>query len=201
MPPGRASILFLRAWGPLAGSASSGFPAGKGPFPSRAVIHSRCWRSNIAKLSIMNAAGSVGPRGSRSGTSSIAGIEPTGGSYRHLPGRGGQRRALRGIAAVHHLEIDRVVALGHSAGGHLAFYLARRAPSCRCGSVLVERPSAAHRRRGLPGQASGSHHRRRRLRRGSVKGLVDESQVNAPGAPTCSPTPPRPCSRSTRAPS
>jgi hypothetical protein len=43
------------AYGP--GSMQFGelwLPAGKGPFPVVLMIHGGCWRSNIAKLSIMN---------------------------------------------------------------------------------------------------------------------------------------------------
>ena len=112
-------------------------PAGKGPFPVVLMIHGGCWRSNIAKLSIMNyAAQDLSAQGIAVWNIEYRGIDRPGGGY---PGTfqdvAAGAEALRGIAAVHHLEIDRVVALGHSAGGHLAFWLAAR-PSLPRGSVL-----------------------------------------------------------------
>ncbi|HXQ11379.1 MAG TPA: alpha/beta hydrolase [Caulobacteraceae bacterium] len=112
-------------------------PAGKGPFPVVLMIHGGCWRSNVAKLSIMNyAAKDLAAHGIAVWNIEYRGIDRPGGGY---PGTfqdvAAGAEALRGVAAAHHLEIDRVVALGHSAGGHLAFWLAAR-PSLPRSSVL-----------------------------------------------------------------
>ena len=112
-------------------------PAGKGPFPVVLMIHGGCWRSNIAKLSIMNyAAHDLAAQGIAVWNIEYRGIDRPGGGY---PGTfqdvAAGAEALRGLAASHHLEIGRVVAVGHSAGGHLALWLAGR-PSLPKSSVL-----------------------------------------------------------------
>ncbi len=126
------------AYGP--GSMQFGelwLPVGKGPFPVVLMIHGGCWRSNIAKLSIMNyAAHDLAARGVAVWNIEYRGIDRPGGGY---PGTfedaAAAADALRGVAASHHLEVDRVIAVGHSAGGHLALWLAGR-PSLPKSSVL-----------------------------------------------------------------
>jgi acetyl esterase/lipase len=112
-------------------------PAGKGPFPVVLMVHGGCWRSNVAKVTIMSyAAADLASRGIAVWNIEYRGVDRPGGGY---PGTfqdvAAGAEALRGIAASHHLEIGRVVALGHSAGGHLVFWLAGR-PSLPRTSVL-----------------------------------------------------------------
>ncbi len=112
-------------------------PAGKGPFPVVLMIHGGCWQTNIAKLSIMNyVAADLAARGIAVWNIEYRGIDRPGGGY---PGTfqdvAAGAEALRGVAAGHNLELDHVVALGHSAGGHLVYWLAAR-PSLPRTSVL-----------------------------------------------------------------
>ncbi|HLK23677.1 MAG TPA: alpha/beta hydrolase [Caulobacteraceae bacterium] len=103
-------------------------PAGKGPHPVVVMIHGGCWRTNIAKLAIMNyAAADLARRGIAVWNIEYRGIDRPGGGY---PGTfqdvAAAADALVGIARAHKLETGRIVAVGHSAGGHLAFWLAAR---------------------------------------------------------------------------
>jgi acetyl esterase/lipase len=103
-------------------------PAGRGPFPVVLMVHGGCWLSGVAKLSIMNyAAEDLRRRGIAVWNIEYRGVDRPGGGY---PGTfadvAAGADALTKVAAEHHLELDKVLALGHSAGGHLALWLAAR---------------------------------------------------------------------------
>ena len=104
-------------------------PAGAGPHPVVVMIHGGCWQKRIASLSIMNyIAEDLRLHGIAVWNIEYRGVDEPGGGY---PGTfldvANAADALRGIAQDHHLRMDRVVAVGHSAGGHLATWLAARA--------------------------------------------------------------------------
>ena len=118
------------AYGPLPEQvADLWLPAGQGPFPTVLMVHGGCWLSGVANLTIMNyAAEDLHERGYAVWNIEYRGVDRPGGGY---PGTfqdvaaGADRLAQ--IAAEHRLELGRLVALGHSAGGHLALWLAARA--------------------------------------------------------------------------
>jgi acetyl esterase/lipase len=102
-------------------------PSGAGPHPVVVLIHGGCWRE-------FSSAGSIGPMADALKADGIASwsIE-----YRrlHQPGGGWPGtyldvgRAvdhLRELAGPYHLDLARVVVVGHSAGGHLAMWVAAR---------------------------------------------------------------------------
>lgn len=108
-------------------------PPGPGRHPLVIMIHGGCWRARVAKLSIMNyAADDLRRRGVAVWNIEYRGVDQAGGGY---PGAfldvAAAADALRTIAPAHHLDLGRVVVVGHSAGGHLAAWLAarRRLPS------------------------------------------------------------------------
>ena len=112
-------------------------PAGKGPFPVVLMVHGGCWRSGVAKLTIMNyVAEDLRRRGVAVWNVEYRGVDRPGGGY---PGTFEDVAAgadkLAAIAPAYHLRTDRVVAFGHSAGGHLALWLAAR-PRIPVGSPL-----------------------------------------------------------------
>jgi acetyl esterase/lipase len=135
-PQGSRSILTRNA--PPAdqrvvyGKAESQFgelrlPKGPGPHPVAIVIHGGCWLSqyNLAYMGHVSAA------------LTEAGIATWSIEYRRIGQDGGgwpgtfedvARAAdhLRELAKTHPLDLTRVVATGHSAGGHLALWLAAR---------------------------------------------------------------------------
>jgi acetyl esterase/lipase len=103
-------------------------PPGKGPFPVVVMVHGGCWRSDVAKLTIMNyAAEDLRRRGIAVWNLEYRGVDQPGGGY---PGAFQDVAAgadlLETIGPPHHLSLGRVVVVGHSAGGHLAPWLAAR---------------------------------------------------------------------------
>jgi acetyl esterase/lipase len=102
-------------------------PKGAGPHPVAIVIHGGCWMSEYG-LSYM---------GHLSAALAEAGVAAWSVEYRRVGNQGGgwpgtfedvSRAAdhLRTIAKTYSLDLNRVIAVGHSAGGHLALWLAAR---------------------------------------------------------------------------
>ncbi|WP_225421421.1 alpha/beta hydrolase [Sphingomonas parva] len=103
-------------------------PAGSGPHPTVLMVHGGCWQSEIADRRIMNwIAADLRARGIAVWNIDYRGVDRDGGGY---PGTfldaAAATDALRAHAAEYHLDLSRVVAIGHSAGGHLALWLAGR---------------------------------------------------------------------------
>jgi len=104
-------------------------PRGAGPHPVAVLIHGGCFKAMYAK------AQELGPVGD---TLAAEGIATWNVEYRRLgePGAGWPGTwldigmavdHLRALAAVHRLDLSRVIVIGHSAGGHLAMHAAARA--------------------------------------------------------------------------
>lgn len=102
-------------------------PKGEGPHPLAIILHGGCWLSEYG-LSYM---------GHLSASLTEAGVATWSLEYRRVGNEGGgwpgtfQDVAqgtdyLRVLAKTYSLDLNRVVAVGHSAGGHLALWLAAR---------------------------------------------------------------------------
>ena len=115
-------------------------PDGPGPFPVAIVIHGGCWVSRFATL-----------RNSAAFSDALrdAGIATWNIEYRRAdsPGGGWPNTFLDAAAATDHLRVmaqtypldtSRVIAVGHSAGGHLALWLAA-AEHVPAGSAIARR--------------------------------------------------------------
>lgn len=103
-------------------------PAGAGPHPVALMVHGGCWQTDIADRTIMNwIADDLRRRSIAVWNIDYRGVDRPGGGY---PGTfqdaAAAADALRAHAADYHLDMRRVVAIGHSAGGHLALWLAAR---------------------------------------------------------------------------
>lgn len=103
-------------------------PDGKGPFPTVLMVHGGCWETHIADRHIMDwAADDLRKRGIAVWNIDYRGVDRPGGGY---PGTfldvAAAADALRDHAAELKLDTRRLVAVGHSAGGHLALWLAAR---------------------------------------------------------------------------
>jgi acetyl esterase/lipase len=103
-------------------------PAGRGRHPTVLMVHGGCWQTAVAERTIMNwIAADLRGRGIAVWNVEYRGVDRPGGGY---PGTfldvAAAADALRAQAAVHHLDLSRLVAVGHSAGGHLALWLAAR---------------------------------------------------------------------------
>ncbi len=116
-------------------------PPGDGPHPVVILIHGGCWAS-FANLS------DLGPMADALKSSGFASLNI---EYRRLgqtdggwPGTfldvGTAVDLLRTLAAQHRLDLSRVVVLGHSAGGHLAMWVAARSRLPVGTPLYVENP-------------------------------------------------------------
>jgi acetyl esterase/lipase len=110
-------------------------PPGKGPHPVAIVVHGGCW---AARLGTMNErAVAIDNMRPLAAALTSAGIATWNVEYRRLGHSGGgwpgtfqdvaqAADHLRSLSGSHALDLGRVVAIGHSAGGHLAMWLAAR---------------------------------------------------------------------------
>lgn len=102
-------------------------PGGPGPHPVAIVIHGGCWEAPYGLDHVRSLCASL----------AAAGVATWSLEYRRLGDAGGGWPGtfedvahgadfVRRLARSHRLDLDRVVAVGHSAGGHLALWLAAR---------------------------------------------------------------------------
>ncbi len=102
-------------------------PRGRGPFPVAIVIHGGCWRAEYDHLHATPLAAALTAHGVATWTIEYRRIGDAGGGW---PGTfedvAHAADHLRAIAPEFHLDLSRVVAIGHSAGGQLALWLAAR---------------------------------------------------------------------------
>ncbi|NIJ30829.1 acetyl esterase/lipase [Sphingomonas insulae] len=103
-------------------------PAGAGPHPVVLMVHGGCWQTGIADRRLMDwAAADLRRQGVAVWNIDYRGVDRDGGGY---PGTFRDAAAaadrLRMDAAGHDLDLTRMIAVGHSAGGHLALWLAAR---------------------------------------------------------------------------
>jgi acetyl esterase/lipase len=104
------------------------FPVAPSLRPVVLMVHGGCWQSDVADRRIMNwIADDLRRRGIAVWNIEYRGVDRKGGGY---PGTfrdaAAAADALRPYAGRHGLDLSRVVAIGHSAGGHLALWLAGR---------------------------------------------------------------------------
>jgi acetyl esterase/lipase len=117
-------------------------PSGVGPHPVVILIHGGCWRAEFSTLGVM---------GPMADALKARGIATWNIEYRRLPqvgsgwpgtyldvGRGVDY--LRSIAGENHLDLTRVVVVGHSAGGHLAMWVAARSRLPKISPVYLSDP-------------------------------------------------------------
>jgi acetyl esterase/lipase len=102
-------------------------PRGPGPHPVAVVIHGGCWSSEYGEGHIRPVCAALAHAGVAAWCLEYRRVGDTGGGW---PGtfedvaRGTDH--LRTIATTRRLDLSRVVAVGHSAGGHLALWLGGR---------------------------------------------------------------------------
>ncbi|HEX9947906.1 MAG TPA: alpha/beta hydrolase [Allosphingosinicella sp.] len=119
-------------------------PAGRGPHRTVLMVHGGCWQTEIADRRIMNwIADDLRKRGIAVWNIDYRGVDRTGGGY---PGTfadaAAAADALRTHSERYKLDIQPLAAVGHSAGGHLALWLAaRKAASARSANPLIPRGS------------------------------------------------------------
>jgi acetyl esterase/lipase len=133
-PEPDATIPYGESWLQV---ADLWLPASPAPHPTVLMVHGGCWQTQVADRRIMNwIAADLKARGIAVWNIDYRGVDRPGGGY---PGTFQDAAAaadsLRDHAARYNLDISRLVATGHSAGGHLALWLAAR-PRLPQGSPL-----------------------------------------------------------------
>ncbi|HYU42778.1 MAG TPA: alpha/beta hydrolase [Vicinamibacteria bacterium] len=103
-------------------------PREPGPHPVAIVIHGGCWSAAYGEGHIRPVCAALAQAGVAAWCLEYRRVGDKGGGWPGTfedVGRGADH--LREIAPSHGLDLTRVVAVGHSAGGHLALWLAARA--------------------------------------------------------------------------
>jgi len=117
------------AYGPAPSQYAELFlPPGNGPFPVAVLVHGGCWTSKFGGITqLRNMAGALAARGIAVWNVEYRRVDEDGGGY---PGMYlDMHAALDTLAAQgprHKLDLDRIVAVGHSAGGQLVQWIAGR---------------------------------------------------------------------------
>jgi acetyl esterase/lipase len=116
------------------GSAPSQFaelfiPGGPGPFPVAVLVHGGCWTKEFGGITqLRNLAGALAERGIASWNVEYRRVDEPGGGY---PGTYQDINAALSMLAQqagrYPLDLNRLVAVGHSAGGQLVQWMAGRA--------------------------------------------------------------------------
>ena len=145
-------------------------PAGPGPHPTVVMVHGGCWQTHVAGAAIMNyLAEDLRRRGVAVWNIEYRGVDRPGGGY---PGTfedvAKAADAVRDVAKARRLDLRRVVVVGHSAGGHLALWLAARAGL----------PATSPLRRRSPLAVTAAF---------SLGGLPDLAAAQTPPGDTCGP--------------
>ena len=121
-------------------------PAGPGPHPVVLMVHGGCWQTKIADRTLMDwIAADLRRQGIAVWNIDYRGVDRPGGGY---PGTFSDvakaADQLAGNAHKYHLDLSRVVAVGHSAGGHLALWLAGRARLPQASPLRSAHPLQIH---------------------------------------------------------
>lgn len=118
-------------------------PSGPGPFPVMIVIHGGCWQNEFDYVYMTRLAEWLTEHGVATWTIEYRRLGDAGGGW---PGTfldvADGTDALRGMAEKAHLDLKRVFATGHSAGGHLALWLASRGKLPKSSELYRENPVA-----------------------------------------------------------
>lgn len=119
-------------------------PTGRGPYPVIVLIHGGCWLAELPGLELVAPmAGGLRERGFAVWSIEYRRLGHEGGGY---PGTfedvAKAVDELRTLAPRYHLDLRRVVAVGHSAGGHLALWAAARRRLPPTSALYVRDPLA-----------------------------------------------------------
>ncbi|MDI1447499.1 alpha/beta hydrolase [Polyangium sp. 6x1] len=102
-------------------------PQGEGPHPVMVILHGGCWIDLYGKNLMDGMSESLTQAGFATWNVEYRRVGDTGGGYpATLTDVGLAVDTLRDLAPTHHLDTTRVFAVGHSAGAHLAVWVAAR---------------------------------------------------------------------------
>ncbi len=117
-------------------------PAGAGPFPVVVLVHGGCWTVEFGGIGQMrNLAGALAAQGIAVWNVEYRRVDEAGGGY---PGTYQDMNAALDLlgreAGRHQLDLGRIVAVGHSAGGQLVQWIAGRARIAPSSPLFHPRP-------------------------------------------------------------
>lgn len=118
-------------------------PKGRGPHPAIVLVHGGCWQAPWGFDHVRSLAAALTAEGWATWSLEYRRVGDPGGGWPGTledVGRGADH--LREAAAEHPVDVDRVVAVGHSAGGQLALWLAARARLPEASPLRGPRPLA-----------------------------------------------------------
>lgn len=102
-------------------------PKRQGPHKTVLMVHGGCWTTEIADLTLMDwIADDLRQDGYAVWNVDYRGVDVGGGYPNTFLDAAAAADALRNHAAEYNLDLSKIVAVGHSAGGHLALWLAGR---------------------------------------------------------------------------
>lgn len=116
-------------------------PEGRGPFPVAVVIHGGCWKKFADLKNTIPMSDALRKAGIATWNIEYRRVDSEGGGW---PGTYLDVAAaidhLRLIGPQYHLDLERVITVGHSAGGHLALWAAARHRLPKGSQLYVEQP-------------------------------------------------------------
>lgn len=117
-------------------------PDGRGPYPVLIIIHGGCWRSTLAGVQDTSAlADALRDRGLATWNIEYRSVDNQGGGW---PGTfedlAHATDFLAKIGSQYSLDLNHLVVVGHSAGGHLALWLAARHKLPSTSQLYVQYP-------------------------------------------------------------
>lgn len=120
-------------------------PSGAGPHPVAVFIHGGCWLSEYDIMHTGKLAAALADNGIATWSLEYRRVGDKGGgwpgTFRDV-GRGADH--LGALAEEYALDLDRVIAMGHSAGGHLALWLAARSGLPHDATIAAADPLQLH---------------------------------------------------------
>ncbi len=160
------------------GAASSCFgelyrPAGPGPHPVAIVLHGGCWKTRYDLAPVSGLAAALARAGVAAWSLEYRRLEDGGGWPETFRDVGAGADHLRALAGPFALDLERVVTLGHSAGGTLALWLAARPTLPRASALATRDPLPVRAAISLAGLAD--------LAEGERRGLCGDACVRLMG--------------------
>jgi acetyl esterase/lipase len=117
-------------------------PSGAGPYPVAILIHGGCWKAEWANLGDLSPmADALKAKGIATWNIEFRRLDQAGGGW---PGTyldvGRGIDYLRSIAVQNHLDLTRVIVVGHSVGGTMALWVAARSRLPKSSLIYVSDP-------------------------------------------------------------
>lgn len=155
-------------------------PAGKGPFPVAVLVHGGCWTKEFGGIGqLRNMAGALTARGIAVWNVEYRRVDEDGGGY---PGTYQDINAaldlLSAKAMASSLDLQRIVAVGHSAGGQLVQWLAGRSRIAEASPLYQPQPLPVREIVSLGGLAD------LRTEQALIKTSCDRDMVDLTGLPS-----------------